>query len=331
MSNARLLFVHALSPLHAGTGQGVGVIDLPIAREVATGLPFLPGSSVKGTLRDYCTTLIAQQQMPEPTCTMLFGPRNPAEPNEAQAGSVQFADQRLLLLPIRSLQGTFAWVTSPYLLRRFSREAREVRTDVPSPIPQLANADEEKCLVVEGDCALCPAGAGARPVYLEDLDLQATGTAAATAWAIWLAGCLFPATGADGTVIQDAADWQTFFQARFCIVHDDVLTFLLDTATEVQARVQLDENSKTVRKGGLWYEEALPAETVLAGLVVATPVQQKTDGGGRWTKKNGGWVPPTSEIFRAVGQLAGRPMQFGGKSTVGRGLCRTVLGADQEA
>ncbi len=49
---ARLLFTHALSPLHAGTGQGVGVIDLPIAREKATGLPFLPGSSVKGTLRD---------------------------------------------------------------------------------------------------------------------------------------------------------------------------------------------------------------------------------------------------------------------------------------
>ena len=34
--NARLLFVHALSPLHAGTGQGIGAIDLPIAREKAT-------------------------------------------------------------------------------------------------------------------------------------------------------------------------------------------------------------------------------------------------------------------------------------------------------
>ncbi|NTV66007.1 MAG: type III-B CRISPR module RAMP protein Cmr4, partial [Oscillochloris sp.] len=33
-----MLFTHALSPLHPGTGQGVGVIDLPIAREKATGL-----------------------------------------------------------------------------------------------------------------------------------------------------------------------------------------------------------------------------------------------------------------------------------------------------
>ncbi len=47
----RLTFIHALSALHAGTGQGAGVIDLPIAREKATGLPFLPGSSLKGPLR----------------------------------------------------------------------------------------------------------------------------------------------------------------------------------------------------------------------------------------------------------------------------------------
>lgn len=57
MPTTRLYFIHVLSPLHAGTGQGTGVIDLPIAREKATGIPYLPGSSVKGTLRD--STLIS--------------------------------------------------------------------------------------------------------------------------------------------------------------------------------------------------------------------------------------------------------------------------------
>jgi len=51
---AQLTFVHALSPLHAGIGQGAGVIDLPIAREKATGIPFLPGSSLKGALKALC-------------------------------------------------------------------------------------------------------------------------------------------------------------------------------------------------------------------------------------------------------------------------------------
>ena len=29
----QLFLIHALSPLHAGTGQSVGAIDLPIARD----------------------------------------------------------------------------------------------------------------------------------------------------------------------------------------------------------------------------------------------------------------------------------------------------------
>src|SRR6266566_222789 len=99
----QLTFVHALTPLHAGIGQGAGVIDLTIAREKATGLPFLPGSSLKGALRALCVD--------ETKCKQIFGP-NPAgsDPNSDYASSIQFSDQRLLLLPIRSLAGTFAWV-----------------------------------------------------------------------------------------------------------------------------------------------------------------------------------------------------------------------------
>ena len=46
-----LTLVHAMSPLHAGTGHSVGAIDLPIARERPTGIPLIPGSSLKGALR----------------------------------------------------------------------------------------------------------------------------------------------------------------------------------------------------------------------------------------------------------------------------------------
>src|SRR6185503_12686922 len=47
----RLTLIHAMSPLHPGTGQSVGAIDLPIARERPTGIPLIPGSSIKGALR----------------------------------------------------------------------------------------------------------------------------------------------------------------------------------------------------------------------------------------------------------------------------------------
>src|SRR6266571_8926778 len=124
---AQLTFVHALSPLHAGIGQGAGVIDLPMAREKATGLPFLPGSSLKGALRALCVDQAMR--------TKLFGPDTAgSDPNSDYASAIQFSDQRLLLLPIRSLAGTFAWVTSPYVLRRLVRDLRDIQLSPPADI-----------------------------------------------------------------------------------------------------------------------------------------------------------------------------------------------------
>ncbi len=280
--NARLLLVHALSPLHAGTGQGVGVIDLPIAREKATGLPYLPGSSLKGVLRDTCEESTLR--------TQVFGP----DTNNASehAGSVQISDQRLLLLPIRCLSGTFAWVTSPYILRRLIRDAQGAGIDglpsaIPSPAKNAGIVCEQACQITTND-----------QVVLEDLDLTSVRDHKADAWANWLGERIFP----------DDTEWQQMLKERFCVVHDDVLSFLLDTATEITARIKLLEDSKTVKKGGLWYEEALPTETVLSGLVVATPV--KVD-------------PP--KVFTVISELIQKPLQLGGKATVGRGLCRLQM------
>jgi CRISPR-associated protein Cmr4 len=296
---AKLTFVHALSPLHAGTGQGVGVIDLPIAREKATGIPYLPGSSLKGTLRDLCT---------DPKKLDVFGPET-ANASD-YAGSAQFSDQRLLLLPIRSLFGTFAWVTSPFLLQRFRREAAETALTPPPPaqLPQLSG---EQAGVAEAGSAI-KSGEGAQTkVVLEDLDLTAAPLAALTQWGNWLGQQVFPGSASE--------EWRKLLTARFCVVPDDALNFLLDTATEVTARIKLLGDKKTVQKGGLWYEEALPAETILSGLLVATEIKQ-----------NGQPRISTPDIFRVVrGTIINndrpRPVQLGGKATTGKGLCYVHL------
>ncbi|HEY7420145.1 MAG TPA: RAMP superfamily CRISPR-associated protein, partial [Ktedonobacteraceae bacterium] len=69
--NAQLTFIHALSPLHAGTGQGAGVIDLPVAREKATNIPFLPGSSLKGALRTRCFTENSEHEEARKECMAI--------------------------------------------------------------------------------------------------------------------------------------------------------------------------------------------------------------------------------------------------------------------
>lgn len=279
----RLLFLQALSPLHAGTGQGVGVIDLPIAREKSTGIPYLPGSSVKGVLRDAC---------PDANRNKVFGPDK--NNGEDHASSVHFSDQRLLLLPIRSLAGTFAWVTSPYVLRRFKREVLDIGMNgLPEDIPTIPNT--ETCHVAKGSQLIVESMS---KVCLEDLDLAYE--TKATEWAAWLAPCIF-----------DDAEWQDILKDRLCIVHDDVLTFLLTTATEITARIKLKEETKTVAQGQLWYEEALPTETILSGLVLSNP-----------TKQSG---INDETVFKTIGNLTAKSKQFGGKATVGRGMCRMQL------
>ncbi len=289
--NTRLIFVHALSPLHAGVGQGAGVIDLPIAREKSTGLPFLPGSSLKGTLRAHCSGK---------ECVQVFGPDTVDIASDSNyASSAQFSDQRLLLLPIRSLAGTFAWATSPYVLRRLVRDIIDEPITLPSePIPDIQSADT--CAVATESCKI-KVETPEPKVYLEDIELKAHPSENAASWAKWIGERVFP----------NDATWHQMLIERICVVHDDVFNFMIDTATEITARIKLREEAKTVQDGGLWYEEALPTETILSGVVLANPM------------KASGITP--EGVFKILDGLTGKMLQFGGKATVGRGMCRVLM------
>ena len=281
---ARLLFLHALSPLHVGTGQGVGVIDLPVAREKPTGIPIVPGSSLKGVLR---------AAAPDNMRVKVFGPET--DQASEHAGSVQVGDLHLLFLPVRSLRGTFAWVTSPFLLQRFIRDNGWVQNDL--NLPQRPSVGQENiCMVPNQPNTVLTLNDST--VVLEDLDFQAQTNVHLAQWAETLAPQIFP---------HDEA-WQQHFRERICVVHDNVMTYLLDTALEVTARIRLDENTKTVARGALWYEEALPAESILYGVVVIAPVKATAQ-----------------EVTQTLQQIAQQPLQLGGDATVGRGLCRLTM------
>ena len=45
-------FIRVITPLHAGTGQELGVVDLPIQRERHTGFPKVEASGLKGSIRE---------------------------------------------------------------------------------------------------------------------------------------------------------------------------------------------------------------------------------------------------------------------------------------
>jgi CRISPR-associated protein Cmr4 len=294
MTNTRLLFVHALSPIHAGTGQSTGAIDLAIARDRATEHPCIPGSTLKGCFRDRAKT-----QKNKDT-DAIFGP-DTANASD-HAGSLAFGDANLLLLPARSVAGTFAWVTSPFLLARFTRDAKEAGIsklpDIPVDLAMSACANTTQSML------RVTVGNNQRVIF-EDLDLAASpaGSLSTTAdrWADEISKRLF----------KDDAFWKNQLEKKLCIIHDDVMTFLARHATEVVTRVSIDENSKTVKQGQLWTEENLPTETILYSLLAAMP--------------NGHTKKDANGIFSVLQELAKTPLQMGGNATVGRGRCRLVL------
>jgi CRISPR-associated protein Cmr4 len=268
MKETRLILLHALTPLHVGTGQAVGNVDLPIAREKATGFPIVPASALKGVLRDYFTA--------HSWATQAFGDTD-------QAGAWVFTDLRILCLPVRSFFGVFAYATCPLILQRLQRHAQVFG------IKGFENLSVE---VQGADIALASNSALGKgnKVYLEDLDLTAKQSPEADAVANAIAEKLLPNSE------------RRYFTERFAVVSNDVFTFLSETATEVVARVRLEDATKTVASGGLWYEEAVPAEALFYGFVGAM----------------------SREPSLASLQID-QPLQIGGDAAIGRGLCKVVI------
>lgn len=272
--SVHLITVHAMSALHPGTGSADGTIDMPIAREKTTNVPIIPGSTIKGVLRSMASRTLAAH----------FG-------DVERAGMVQFSDAFTLLLPVRSLAGVYALVTSPYLIRRFLRDIALAGKQAP-----ISDKDLQQLTVDSGFAHVTPTSCvklSAQRVVFEDLDLRVVNETSIIVKAIADAIAYFaPQVRAD---------------EHLCVVSDDTMSFLLETATEIRGRNRLDDN-KVVADGQLWYEEMLPAESLLCGIVniVAQDTLRNT-------------------IFDELDALSKRPVVFGGKATTGHGYCHVVI------
>lgn len=286
--NTRVYWIHAVTPLHVGMGRGVDFVDLPVMREKVTGWPLVPGSAMKGVLRDR----FERDNRNETFVSAAFGKAAKGDEDDV-AGALVLSDARLVLLPVRSYFGTFVYATSPLVLTRLARDLEAAALLGIPEVPALPAHD--RALVARTE-VICANG----QVFFEDLDFAASEDPGALAWAKFLAGQVF----------RDRPQEQEIFVARFVILPDMAFDFLSQTGTEVQARVRIDDKKKTVAEGALWYEESLPAETVLAGLAWCDQV----------------WDPGYS-VQEVLEKVCGQPLvcQVGGKATVGRGRVRCLF------
>ncbi len=272
--------------LHAGTGQMLGVIDLPIQRESHTGWPCVYGSAVKGALR----ALAEQRQQEEKWVVEVFGPD--MQHGSDHAGALAVTDARLLLLPVRSLTGHFKWVTCPAILQRWQSDWRRLG---------LAEGNDFTVPSIPKDKALVSKPLPEAPLFLEEFRFTTQPHAEVDKVARSIAKLI------EGDDIKKALCEQ------LTIVSNELFAHISRYATPVNAHIAIDNETKIVKQGMLWYEETLPPDTLLyCGLVAQKSRQNKS----QKTAKNI-LDHILTDLFSAHPYL-----QLGGNETVGMGWCR---------
>jgi CRISPR-associated protein Cmr4 len=214
------------------------------------------------------------------------------------AGAMQFSDAVLVALPVRSFAGLFALVTSPYLLNRYKQTLELCGTDTQT-LHEITPGLEEVCISADSKLSL-QIGDNSHVVF-EDFKFNIQDTN--EHFAAWV------------TSIADYCGVDTtFLNAHLCVIHDDIMEFLMNNLTEVLPGIRIKADTKTVETGALWYAEFLPSETILVGTVSAPSKsfgQNKVDD-----------VDMLNDVF---GVARSRMITIGGKTNTGAGICRLTV------
>ena len=228
----RILYIFTRTPLHVGAGSSVGAIDQPVQRERHTGFPIIPGSSVKGVLRDHLGRSLRDPALIDD----LFGQGGDAE--NFTAGKISFGEAHLVAFPVRSARGAFALATSALALRRLARDAG-LKLKVPDE-PEDMNCLAGGKLTIEKS--------GKKGVVLEEYRFSATGEFPKE-WEAALTGVLSDAVLCGGA-------------GRFVLLSDGDLSHFAVNACPVNQHVRIDDETGTAEEGGLFNEQTVPSESL---------------------------------------------------------------------
>ncbi|MCC6299410.1 MAG: type III-B CRISPR module RAMP protein Cmr4 [Anaerolineales bacterium] len=290
----RMMFLYVETPLHVGAGKGAGGVDLPIQRERVTGYPMVQSSGVKGCLRDVYRDKECGGDDNHENVKALFGEAG----NEGQnyAGAVAPGDARLLLFPVRSLAGVFAWTTSIHALESFKRSAGLTDQSVnwlfaEKPDPSGALVSAKGSDLVTGT------------IVLEEYSYTAKPSAIVDEVADWLVECALPTAF--------SSYWKDALPKRLCILPEDDFRDFCAFATEIQTHVKLDPATKTASNTALWTTESLPVDTLLYAPLMATGV------------RNGSDPRTASDVLNELADMKLTHLQLGGDETTGQGWVAT--------
>jgi CRISPR-associated protein Cmr4 len=247
-----------LTPLHIGAGQGLGHVDLPIVREAHTNFPYIPGTSLKGALRNLEINQVARARGEKPSqveerltknkfdqkeedilrLAKIFGVAGEGaeEGKEVGAGKVLFSDAFIVLFPVKSAKGVFSLTTCPYVINRFFEllgiEHRV--NEVPEGKVKVLSTKDHRNLI-------------SNKLLLEEFVFEAEESEELKKFVELV-----------GTFVEEKN------KPRIVCVNDTDFMDFVSNYTEVQTHIKINLDTGTVKEGALWTEEYVPAESIFA-------------------------------------------------------------------
>ncbi|RKY30523.1 MAG: type III-B CRISPR module RAMP protein Cmr4 [Candidatus Omnitrophota bacterium] len=279
-----VLFIYTLTPLHVGVGSTPEVVDLPIQREKHTGFPVIFGSSLKGAIRSNFDKDIANA---------LFG--NEDTSTQSYASAVSFTDARILLFPVKTARGIFAYVTCPFVLRRLERELKIIginnwNGDFTDGKVHISSDGLKELEINDGLLILEEFSYNkAKGEIIEDIRPES--------WKVL------------ENLFQSDSDetfkfWQEKLKKHIVVVPDEDFRYLVKHGTEIVTRIKIDDNTGVVKSGALWTEENVPTDTLFYSITLFD---------SRRAQKG--------KIFDDIRKkLDGKSIHIGGNTTIGRGF-----------
>lgn len=291
----RLLSLFAETHVHTGSGEADMSVDLPVIREATTDYPYVPGSSLKGSLRYAAARSAGSDKYKKFIVEQACGKGGSGD--EGAAGTFIVSDARLLLLPVRSLDRSFYWCTTPLILSRLNRDCQRAGIDIRVDVPQVPM--QTVLASTSGDA------------YLEDLKFtQSINPGDHAKLVESLKPFLLDQTSRDQ------------LSERLLVLNDDDFKWFARYGLPTRARNALDSGRKTVKQGALWYEEYIPPETVFT-LVLGERVS--VDAARLLSLAGSVPVPADAgSLYEEFQKLAfkaatGCYLQVGGNETIGHG------------
>ena len=244
-----------LTPLHIGAGQGLGHVDLPIVREVHTNFPYIPGTSLKGALRNLEINQVARARGEKPSqveerlksdqkeedilrLAKIFGVAGEGaeEGKEVGAGKVLFSDAFIVLFPVKSAKGVFSLTTCPYVINRFFEllGIEQRVKDVPEGKVKVLSTKDHRNLINN-------------KLLLEEFVFETEESEELKKFVELV-----------GTFVEEKN------KPRIVCVNDTDFMDFVSNYTEVQTHIKINLDTGTVEEGALWTEEYVPAESIFA-------------------------------------------------------------------